>query len=447
MHSKLLLFCVTFCAYTAHAVDLYVSPSGSDSNAGTAAAPFKTLTKAQQAVRNQIAGTANEGITVHVGAGTYTLSAPLKFTSEDSGKNGVTVKWVGTGATISGGLKITNWVAGSNGVYSADVPMGLKSRNLYVNGKASNYARKKIANRKDFTYTSTDRYAPIKSVGNKQLIMKQNTWYNQIWGYDTVDKNNADFGVWVQNALALLTEGGQFYLDSAAGKIYYKPLSGENMASVYTYLGLSETLIVIGGTYADPVHDISFQDLNFAHTTWLQPANIGYIDQQTGGNICEDKTYDSSNFESTRPNWCQMPSAIQISAAKNIVFSGGNYAMMGAGGIGIGNDANAHITGTGLGANNIAIKDGYFTQVMGNSITAGGIRADAHHPSDARMTNSQIEISGNIFYNVSSLFSSTVPILATYERLRNALVFSLRSVLVAKYQTPQTKVSRRTGYC
>jgi len=293
MQSKLLLFCAALCAYTAHAVDLYVSPSGSDSNAGTAAAPFQTLTKAQQVVRNQIAGTANENITVHVGAGTYTLSVPLKFTSEDSGQNGVAVKWVGTGATISGGFKIANWTAGSNGVYSANVPVGLKSRNLYVNGKASNYARKKIANRKDFTYTSTgmawtsstydwlastpgisgaeirfinsfaDRYAPIKSVGNKELIMKQNTWYNQIWGYDTVNNNNADFGVWVQNALALLTEGGQFYLDSAAGKIYYKPLSGENMASVDTYLGVSETLIVIGGTYADPVHDILFQDLNF----------------------------------------------------------------------------------------------------------------------------------------------------------------------------------------
>lgn len=115
-----------------------------------------------------------------------------------------------------------------------------------------------------------------------------------------------------------------------------------------------------------------------------------------------------------------MPSAIQISAAKNIVLSGGNYTQMGGGGIGLGNDANAHVTGVGLGANNVAVKDGYFTQVMGNSITAGGIRADAHHPSDTRMTNSRIEISGNIFYNVSSLFSSTVPILATY--VQNTLI-------------------------
>lgn len=109
-----------------------------------------------------------------------------------------------------------------------------------------------------------------------------------------------------------------------------------------------------------------------------------------------------------------MPSAIQISAAKNIFFSGGNYTQMGGGGVGIGNDANAHLTNVGLGASNVVVKDGYFTQVMGNSITVGGIRADSHHPSDPRMTNSHIDISGNIFYNVSSLFSSTVPILATY---------------------------------
>jgi hypothetical protein len=51
-------------------------------------------------------------------------------------------------------------------------------------------------------------------------------------GYDTVSKPYADFGVWVQNALPLLTEGGQFCLDLGAGKTYYKPLSGENIETI-----------------------------------------------------------------------------------------------------------------------------------------------------------------------------------------------------------------------
>lgn len=109
-----------------------------------------------------------------------------------------------------------------------------------------------------------------------------------------------------------------------------------------------------------------------------------------------------------------MPSAIQVSAAKNITFSGGNYTQLGSGGVGIGNDQNAHSSGVGLGASYISIRDAYFSQVMGNSITVGGVRADAHHPSDKRMLNTRIEISNNIFYNVSSLYSSTVPIFVSY---------------------------------
>lgn len=292
MASRVFLILAAVCCKFVAGFDLYVAPDGSDNNAGTSAgAAFQTLPKAQQAVRQATKGMTSN-ITVHVGSGTYTLSAPLKFTADDSGQSGFTVVWTAQNALISGGRKITGWTAGSNGIYSASVPVGTKSRNLYVNGQASNYARKKI-NRKDFSFTSTsmtwtsssydwitstagiadaevrflnsfaDRYAPIKSAGNREMVMEQNTWFNQNWGYDTVSKPNADFGVWVQNASGLLTEGGQFFLDSAAGKVYYKPLSGENIQTADVNLGILEALVVIGGSYDSPVHDISFEGLSF----------------------------------------------------------------------------------------------------------------------------------------------------------------------------------------
>lgn len=93
--------------------------------------------------------------------------------------------------------------------------------------------------------------------------MEQNAWFLNNWGYDHISKPNADFGVWVQNALSLLTEGGQFYLDSKAGKVYYKPLNGENMATADVHLGVLETLLAVAGTYDNPVHDITFQGLSF----------------------------------------------------------------------------------------------------------------------------------------------------------------------------------------
>ncbi|KAL8294716.1 hypothetical protein RB597_007690 [Gaeumannomyces tritici] len=431
------------------AADIYVSPTGSDNADGSKGSPFKTLVKAQLAVRSLATPSMREDVTVHLSGGVHSLAAPLVFTSADSGKNGRTVHWTadGTDTTVSGGIKLTGWTAGQNGVWSAAVPAGTKSRNLYVRGQASNYARRKIANRKEFTYNAngmswsdgkydwlqsteglagaevrfissfTDRYAPIESVGQRQLVMRKPSWTNNIMGYDTLNNPNADFGVWVQGARALLTEGGQFYLDSAAGRVYYKPLREEegSMSSIDAYLGVLEVLVAVSGKYGDPAHDIRFSGINFAHSTWLAPSTIGYVDQQTGGHIAEQKTYP--NFEAARPGWHQMPSAVQVSAASNITFVGGSYTQMGGGGVGLGNDANAHLTGVGLGAQSVSVTDGYFSQIMGNSITAGGVRADAHHPPNAAaMTNSRITIADNVFRNVSALYSSTVPIFVSYVR-------------------------------
>jgi hypothetical protein len=90
------------------------------------------------------------------------------------------------------------------------------------------------------------------------------------------------------------------------------------------------------------------------------------------------------------------------------------FRELGAGGIDVGNDEKAHFTGIGLGGNNICISENYFTQVVGNSITVGGIQADAHHPSQTEMLMSHIHASNNIFNNNSAVWSSTVPILFTY---------------------------------
>jgi hypothetical protein len=383
----------------AAALDIFVAPDGADTNDGSQARPLKTIPAAQRAVQAQLAKSSTENITVQLAPGTYTLATPLRLTDKDSGKPGTPVRWVGRDATLSGGIEVTGWTAGTDGVYSANAPVGTKSRNLYVNGKASNFARRKI-NRRDLQYTTTsvkwsnsgldwitsvpgidraeirwinsftDRYAPISSVKNRELVMKQNWWFLNTWGYDHIAKPNADFGVWIQNARNLLSEGGQFYLDSAAGKVYYKPLNGENMATAKTYLGVLETLIAVGGTsYSSPAHDITFSGINFAHTTWNAPSEIGYVDQQTGGHLCENKTYTPSNFESARPWWCQMPSAVQVSAASNIAFTGGSYTQLGGGGVGIGNDANAHLSGVGLGASRVSVTDAYFSQIMGVSTT------------------------------------------------------------------------------
>ncbi|MBI5095414.1 MAG: right-handed parallel beta-helix repeat-containing protein [Candidatus Hydrogenedentes bacterium] len=72
------------------AAEFHVSPDGADANAGTAAAPFATLTHARDAVRavKPGAGLPTGGLTVWLHKGTYPLTESFKLTAEDSGVAG-----------------------------------------------------------------------------------------------------------------------------------------------------------------------------------------------------------------------------------------------------------------------------------------------------------------------------------------------------------------------
>ena len=71
------------------AMDIHVSPAGDDGNAGTAAAPLRTLSAVQQAVRLAKAhGMPEGGVTVLLHAGVYRLRPPLVLGPEDSGARG-----------------------------------------------------------------------------------------------------------------------------------------------------------------------------------------------------------------------------------------------------------------------------------------------------------------------------------------------------------------------
>ncbi|OQW76907.1 MAG: hypothetical protein BVN35_05640 [Proteobacteria bacterium ST_bin11] len=118
MLSKILITLVlsTFCTAAA-AQDFYVSPSGSDrfnglsprSNLWTNTGPFRTLARAQQAIRSlKAAGRFNKAITVHVGRGTYQLQTAMVFDSRDSGLPGQEILWQGEkdATLISGGIEL-----------------------------------------------------------------------------------------------------------------------------------------------------------------------------------------------------------------------------------------------------------------------------------------------------------------------------------------------------
>ncbi len=123
----------------AAASTVFVSPTGNDANPGTTAdRPLRTLSRARDLVRtlNQAMTT---DLTVSLAGGVYQLTQPLTLDARDSGTGGHNVIWTaaaGARPVISGGIRVTGWTrfdAGKN-IWSASVPVGLRTRQLYVNG-------------------------------------------------------------------------------------------------------------------------------------------------------------------------------------------------------------------------------------------------------------------------------------------------------------------------
>src|SRR4026209_275808 len=67
-----------------------VSPRGDDAGDGSPSRPFKTLVRAQQAVRSV---NAKANAVVLLGDGAYRLTESLQFAAADGGQDGTTVTW------------------------------------------------------------------------------------------------------------------------------------------------------------------------------------------------------------------------------------------------------------------------------------------------------------------------------------------------------------------
>ncbi|WP_043633231.1 ricin-type beta-trefoil lectin domain protein [Nonomuraea candida] len=433
---------------------LYAAPAGTGT-ACTAAQPC-SLAAAQTAVRS-LNDAMSGDIVVELAGGVYRLPAPLRLTAADSGGDGHFVRWqAAPGATpvISGARAVTGWTladAGKN-IWRAHVPAGTDTRQLYVDGALATRARTTV-NRSDFTasgtgmrFTSgalsylndladpgrvemesvgsfTDRYAPVRGISGNLITMRQPAWSNNNFGYDTFTSPHRAGPLYLVNAYEFLDAPGEWHLAPATGALSYIPLPGQDMGKAGVELPVLQSLVHVGGTYDAPAHHISFSGITFTGTSWLGPGgDQGYVDQQTGAYIAGDWSRPAfaschqgcREFEATRPHWYQMPAAVQVSAADAITFSDSRFVNLGQTAIGIGNDANAHAGGVGLGASRITVTRSEIAHSAAGGIVAGGVRADAHHPGDPRMVNRDITISDNRIHDLGLDHRGVVSVLTTY---------------------------------
>ncbi|MEU5598381.1 right-handed parallel beta-helix repeat-containing protein [Streptomyces sp. NPDC020298] len=443
-------------AFAAQTAILHVSPDGHGTKC-SAAHPC-SIGQAKAKVR-ALNSHMRADIVVQLAGGTYRLSAPLTFTRADSGSNGHTITWKaapGARPVLSGARKATGWALQdrAKNIWKAKVGTGFDFRQLYVDGAQATRARTQL-NRADltsdaggYTFTSgalkylnsladpgrteidavgsfTSRYSPVADISDGVISMEQPAWNNNTFGYDTIGNPFRQGPLYIENAYEFLDSAGEWYLNTRTGTLYYKPLPGQNMSTVDVEMPRLESLLSIGGTYHAPATHIAFSGLQFSHTSWLQPSTgQGYADQQTGAFVYGDwaRPSDALNscqygcplFEATRPHWHQMPAAVQVSAASHISFTDDRFTQLGQVALGIGNDADAHATGVGLGADTISVTGNVFTQDAGGGVVVGGVQADAHHPADPRMTNRSITVSNNVMHDLALDYRDMTAVLVTY---------------------------------
>jgi hypothetical protein len=447
-------------------VTVHVAPGGDDRNPGTVAKPVRTLERAQTLVR---ASNAKGDVTVLLAGGTYTLTKPLIFRRADGGLNGKKVEWraaEGAKPVISSGIEVTGFASydEERRIYVAATPQGLDTRQIWVNGtvaerpwielRASDVKFGpngfEITNPKygyigklarpdrlelEATGFFTDRYSPVKSISGTTVTMQQPAWDNNTWGYDTVSKPifPDDSRLFLVNALEFIGKTNdwharyhQWVIEPEAGKLYLRTGIDEDIKDLKVVVPTLETLVSISGTPAAPVERLSFRGLTFAHTSWMGPSKpTGYANQQSGAYLSdvspirpkdawEKCGWGCVEFESMRLKWHQMPAAVQVSAAREVSFEGNNFTQLGQIALGIGNEPTAHLTGVGLATDGIRVSRNRFSILAGGAIMAGGVRTDAHHPSDPRLINRNLVIEDNTVVTVSQDYKDNAAILTTY---------------------------------
>ena len=331
---------------------LYVSPTGTGSgkypdDRYPGCGPSGSIHHILDLIDMMRGGGMLQPITVRLLAGDYCLTSPIALRPTMSN---VTFVPYGDGeVTISGGRKITGFAKTTfNGVdcigaYIPEVKDGTwKFTDLWVNGlhanktrlPSSGYFRMKetenpttvlfgpssyfIAEADDLAQFSSlyafedtivsfnhywiDEHTPVTALDREtgRVTMTYRTRFNIRPGQEYI----------LENVAEQFTNPGEWYLDRANGMLYYIPRNeSETAETVDVRAPIADKLITIAGQNENPVTGVRFDRITFAHTR---------------GDYASGKNVDGSSgeaFASDAQAVSNAHGAIELSYARNIVFS------------------------------------------------------------------------------------------------------------------------------
>jgi hypothetical protein len=377
------------------AASLYVAPDGTGSSCACVA-PCALETGRDQA--RVLAPAATTDVVVLLEGGTYRLAETFALTAADSGVGGHAIIYrAAPGASpplLSGAIAVSGFapVDSSGVVWSASVPSGTQSRQLYVNGRRAIRARGPDSPA-GYTATSTgftlgdptvaswpDRNdlelvglqqwkmfrCPVSDVSAAGIVVANPCWTSSQsqagYTFDTVQ--------WLENALELLDEGGEFFLDEAASKLYYAPRAGEDLTTADVELPVLEQLVTGTGDPAAPLQDVTFDGLTFEYGTWLAPSTQdGYSSLQA-----------SITYRGT-PSALEKPLAnVTMHATHGVSFTSCQFLHLGGAALAF-----------EVGAQGNGVDSSLFEDISASAVMIG----DVTHPSDYQTTDPTLVVRDN----------------------------------------------------
>lgn len=466
----LMILLVSLCA---RAVDIYVSPKGSDLNDGSESKPFATISKAlwkARELRRTNDVSIAEGIHIILGGGTYSLRETIIIRSEDSGTvNSPTFIEAAPGEIpiISGGIQISNWKKWNNTlsglpfnakgkIWVADVPLvegrDFNFRQLWINN--SKAIRAKSANgdsmHRILNWNKKDescwipKIKSLKGVSGAEMFIHQ--WWaiavlrirkieeqgdsaklffyqpeskiqnDHPWPAPWISKETGNSAFYLTNAIEFLDEPGEWYLDRENNKLYYWPRKGEDLNTAKVIAPWQETLMRIEGTLDYPVSNISIKGISFQHSGWLRPSEYGHVPHQAGMYMTEAYKLSPAGTKE-KPGldnqaWVGRPTAaVELSYASQTSFENCRFE---------------HLASTGLDIHKAtkqgSITGNLFKDIGGSAILAGVYSEEGqeihlpYNPKDERMICDGLDINNNLITDATNEDWSCVGIGAGYVR-------------------------------
>ncbi len=300
---------------------LHVSPAGNDRWSGRADnpltngqdGPVASLQAALTLARKAPAGEKEEGVTILLREGHYSLTAPIALTPQDSGAGSslLIAAFPGETPIVSGGRRIMNWerVAGEGNLWRAKISSDSGApwlvHALFLNGQRCQRARTpndgffrivgKAVDEKPLKlrFKPGDLKATWAADGNTELIALL-AWSDVRMQIRAVDESaniltlsgdarpsnreeNARY--YIENAPDGLDAPGEWYQDVKSGTVTYYARPGEDMAKVQAIAPVLDHLVEFTGEATHPVRQVSLRGLTFSHTDWTISEN-GYADTQ-----------------------------------------------------------------------------------------------------------------------------------------------------------------------